>query len=105
MVNGILSIYVAHITNTQRLEQMVEAPNPNVYLETVKKPRTRTRAHCKLGVPEWQVFEWGNSRLGYWRIAGSPILNRAIDNKKLALAGYYDFLAWYESLRKLHLCY
>jgi hypothetical protein len=41
MVNGILSIYVAHITNTQRLEQMVEAPNLNVYLETVEEAKNQ----------------------------------------------------------------
>jgi group II intron reverse transcriptase/maturase len=70
-----------------------------------KKPKARIQALCKLGVPKWQAYEWGNSRLGYWRVAGSPILNRAIDNKRLAQAGYFDFPAQYESLRKLHLCY
>ena len=31
---------------------------------------------------------WGNSRLGYWRIAGSYILCRAITNERLSMAGY-----------------
>ena len=29
---------------------------------------------------------WGNSRLGYWRIAGSYILCRAITSEKLSMA-------------------
>ena len=70
-----------------------------------KKPKARIQALCKLGVPKWQAYEWGNSRLGYWRVAGSPILNRTINNKRLVQAGYYDFPARYESLRKLHLSY
>lgn len=70
-----------------------------------KKPKTRIQALRKLGVADLQAYEWGNTRLGYWRIAGSPILSRTLDNKRLAMAGYYDFPAQYESLRKRHLCY
>ncbi len=69
-----------------------------------KKPRTRIAALRKLGIPDWQAYEWGNTRLGYWRIAASPILTCSITDKKLARAGYYDFPAQYEHLRKLHLC-
>ena len=42
---------------------------------------------------------WGNSRLGYWRIAGSYILSRTITNAKLSMAGYAtltgSYLEWY----------
>ncbi|WP_054940217.1 group II intron reverse transcriptase/maturase [Paenibacillus ihuae] len=69
-----------------------------------KKPRTKVQNLRKLGIPEGQAYQWGNSRLGYWRIAGSPVLSRSITNEKLAQAGYYDFPAQYEHLRKLHLC-
>ncbi|MZQ99396.1 MAG: group II intron reverse transcriptase/maturase [Acidaminobacter sp.] len=67
-----------------------------------KKPRTRIMNLKKLGIPEWQAYQWGNTRLGYWRIAGSAVLNRSITNEKLALAGYYDFPAQYEQLRLMH---
>jgi len=70
-----------------------------------KKPKTRIQALRKLGISDWQAYQWGNTRLGYWRIAGSPILSRTLDNKRLAMAGYYDFPAQYESLRKRHLNY
>lgn len=54
--------------------------------------------------PPAAAYQWGNTRLGYWRVAGSAILSRSITNEKLALAGYYDFPAQYEQIRKLHLC-
>ena len=38
---------------------------------------------------------WGNSRLGYWRIAGSYILCRAITNEKLSMAGYATLMGSY----------
>ena len=37
----------------------------------------------------------GNSRLGYWRIAGSYILSRAITNEKLSMAGYATLMGSY----------
>ncbi len=69
-----------------------------------KKPRTRVMNLKKLGIPEWQAYQWGNTRLGYWRIAGSPVLKCSITNEKLVQAGYYDFPARYEQLRLLDSC-
>lgn len=65
-----------------------------------KKPKTRVRNLKRLGIADWQAYQWGNTRLGYWRIAGSAVLQRSITNEKLAQAGYYDFPAQYEQLRK-----
>ncbi|TLN24692.1 group II intron reverse transcriptase/maturase [bacterium] len=67
-----------------------------------KKPRTRVMNLKKLGIPEWQAYQWGNTRLGYWRIAGSAVLSRSITNEKLVQAGYYNFPAQYEQLRLKH---
>ena len=36
--------------------------------------------------------------LGYWRIAGSPVLACSITNERLAAAGYFSILNCYESL-------
>lgn len=69
-----------------------------------KKPRTRVMNLKKLGIPSWQAYQWGNTRLGYWRIAGSAVLSRSITNGKLAQTGYYDFPVQYEQLRLMHLC-
>ena len=66
-----------------------------------KKPKTKVANLRKLGVPADKAFQWGNSRRGYWRIAGSAVLQRSITNERLAAAGYFSILGCYESL---HLC-
>ena len=63
-----------------------------------KKPRTKVANLRKLGIPADKAYQWGNSRLGYWRIVGSPVLKCSITNKRLAAAGYFSILNYYESL-------
>ena len=63
-----------------------------------KKPRTKVDNLKKLGIPADKAYQWGNSRLGYWRIAGSPVLKCSITNERLAAAGYFSILNYYESL-------
>ena len=63
-----------------------------------KKPKTKAANLRKLGVPTDRAYQWGNSRLGYWRIAGSPVLKCSITNERLAAAGYFSILNCYESL-------
>ena len=66
-----------------------------------KLPKTRVKNLLKLGIPEWAAYQYGNSRKGYWRMAGTTTVNRAISKERLAQAGYYSILDRYESL---HLC-
>lgn len=66
-----------------------------------KKPKTKVANLRKLGIPVDQAYQWGNSRLGHWRIASSPVLQCSITNERLAAAGYFSILSCYESL---HLC-
>ena len=66
-----------------------------------KRPRTRVRNLMRLGMPAWAAYRNGNSRKGYWAVAGSGILSTTITNKRLAQAGYYSILDRYESV---HLC-
>ena len=72
----------------------------DVYLETVEETQTRVANLRKLGIPGWQAYQWGNSRLGCWRIVGSPVLPRSITNEKLVQAGYFEILKQYERMRK-----
>jgi RNA-directed DNA polymerase len=61
-----------------------------------KKPKTRHRNLRRLGIPDQQAREWATSGKGYWRVAGSPILARALPNihwDDLGLKGLY--LTWY----------
>ena len=64
-----------------------------------KKISTKARSLMKLGVSNEQAYRWANTRLGYWRIAKSPILQITITNKRLVQAGYYDISSSYESMR------
>jgi group II intron reverse transcriptase/maturase len=66
-----------------------------------KKPKTRVQNLMRLGMPKWQAYRNGNTRKGYWAVAGSGILTHTITNKRLAQAGYYSILDRYESV---HLC-
>lgn len=64
-----------------------------------KKVRTRITNLIRCGIPKWKAYEWGNSRLGYWRIAGSPIATTAMSNDNLRRAGYPtlcdEYLKWH----------
>jgi RNA-directed DNA polymerase len=64
-----------------------------------KKPKTRIRNLINLGVPSWKVYEWGNTRKGYWRISKSPILNKTLGNFYWSCQGLKSLQARYEILR------
>ena len=67
-----------------------------------KKSKTRVTNLKKLGIPEEYAYMWGNTRLGYWRVAKSPILDRSITKEKLVKAGYYELASNYELKRLKH---
>jgi len=52
----------------------------------------------RLGVSCNEAWRWANSRLGHWRVAGSPILTLSLTNKYLASIGYDDISRRYEML-------
>ena len=63
-----------------------------------KKPKARVTDLMKLGMPKWKAYRIGNSRKGYWAVAGSGILTHTVTNERLAQAGYCSILDLYESL-------
>ena len=64
-----------------------------------KKPKTKVANLIKCGIDKRRAYMWGNTRLGYWRIADSPILKIAISNANLKLKGYPclldSYLEWH----------
>ena len=66
-----------------------------------KKPKTRATNLKKLGMPDWMAYRNGNTRKGYWAVAGSGILTHTITNERLARRGYFDISAAYKSLHSL----
>jgi group II intron reverse transcriptase/maturase len=67
-----------------------------------KRVRTRYRELQHHKIPQEQAWQWANTRKGHWRIAGSPILSRALPDKYLTSLGLMNFVERYE---KLHLSY
>ena len=63
-----------------------------------KKPKARVGNLMKLGMTKWKAYRNGNSRKGYWAVAGSGILTHTVTNERLAQAGYCSILDLYESL-------
>lgn len=66
-----------------------------------KNPRTKVKRLISLGMPKDKAYEWGNTRKGYWRIAGSPILSRALNNQYWESKGLKSLLDRYNSLRNI----
>jgi RNA-directed DNA polymerase len=66
-----------------------------------KLPKTKVKRLLSLGIPKNKAFEWGNTRKGYWRIAGSPILGITLDNQYWKSYGLKSLLDRYTSLRNI----
>lgn len=67
-----------------------------------KKISAKFRNLKQLGTPEERAWMWANTRLGYWRTAGSPVLKRSLTNKYLVSIGYDDISVRYEVLHQNH---
>lgn len=64
-----------------------------------KLPKARRRNLRALGIPERTAHEWGGSQKGYWRIAGTWVLTRALPNAYWREHGLLGFLDPYRRLR------
>jgi group II intron reverse transcriptase/maturase len=64
-----------------------------------KRPAARRRNLRALGIPERHAREWAASRTGYWRIAGSAPLQRALPNAYWTTHGLRTFTDNYHRLR------
>jgi RNA-directed DNA polymerase len=64
-----------------------------------KRYRTRRRELRAAGIPERSAREWAGSRKGYWRIAGSAVLQRALPNAYWADQGLKGFSDPYRRFR------
>jgi group II intron reverse transcriptase/maturase len=64
-----------------------------------KRYKTKRRNLRALGIPEREACEWAASRKGYWRIAGSAPLERALPNAYWTSHGLRTFTDSYQRLR------
>jgi group II intron reverse transcriptase/maturase len=74
------------------LDQWVRRRMRLCYWKQWKLPLTRVKMLVQLGTPDWQAYQWGNSRKGYWRISHSPILQRALNSSLLKREGYLSLM-------------
>ena len=65
------------------------------YWKQWKKIKTRHDNLVKLGIDKSKAWEFANTRKGYWRIAGSPILKRTFTNKYLKKLGFQSIAERY----------
>ncbi len=63
-----------------------------------KKITTRFENLQRCGISKWQSWQWSNTRRGYWHIADSPILSRAISTENLRRSGYPSLYHYYQRL-------
>ena len=52
----------------------------------------------RCGINPWRAWQWANSRKGYWLVAGSGILQRAVNNQRLIVRGYPSLTEMYKSV-------
>ena len=98
---GWLGYYsIANMRNImQEISEWTRRRIRQIYWKQWKRIRTRQCNLVRLGIDKGQAWQWANSRLGYWRIAGSWILSRSLTNKHLVSQGYDDISERYEAKR------
>jgi RNA-directed DNA polymerase len=65
------------------------------YWKQWKKIKTKHNNLVKLGIDNFKAWEFANTRKSYWRIAGSPILQRTFTNKYLKNLGFQSIAERY----------
>ena len=63
-----------------------------------KKIATKQENLKRLGLDKGQAWQYANTRRGYWRTAGSPILQQTLTDKYLESLGYMNIAKKYEVL-------
>ena len=63
-----------------------------------KKVKTKFTNLVKLGIDKYKAWEWANTRKSYWRVSLSPILARALNNKRIADRGYISLVSYYNKV-------
>ena len=78
-----------------KLDEWIRSRIRMVTWKRWKRVRTRYSNLKRLGINKERAWMWANTRKGYWRIAHSPILCRALSNDKFKNVGYISILECY----------
>lgn len=91
--------YKYHLANMKRLlletDEWLRRRIRMCIWKAWKKVKTKVANLIRCGINKYKAYEWGNTRKGYWRIADSYILHRAITNEYLCRAGYATLMGAY----------
>ena len=91
--------YIYHLANMKRLlletDEWLRRIIRMCIWKAWKKVKTKVANLIRCGINKYKAYEWGNTRKGYWRIADSYILHRAITNEYLCRAGYATLMGAY----------
>ena len=81
-VRGWMGYFRLAMTNKRfsNLDQWFRRRLRQIRWKEWKRPRTRVANLRRLGIVKDTAYQWGNSSRAYWRVAGSPILKRALPN-------------------------
>lgn len=79
----------------KQLDQMVRIRLRIGIWKQWKRPKTKISNLVSLGVNQRKAYQWGNSSLGYCRIAHSPTLSTTLNNEYFQRKGYVGFYNYY----------
>jgi group II intron reverse transcriptase/maturase len=72
----------------QSLDEWLRRRIRMCYWKQWKKIKTRLNNLIRLGINKGKAWEFANTRKSYWRIAGSPILQKSLTNRYLEKMGF-----------------
>ena len=79
----------------QSLDEWLRRRIRMCYWKQWKKIKTRLDNLVKLGIDKAKAWEFANTRKNYWRIAGSPILQRTVTSEYLKKLGFQSIAERY----------
>ena len=102
MINGWIGYYqIADMkTYLERISEWLRRRIRQLYWKRWKRAYTRYKNLIQLGVPRETAWRWAQTRKGYWRIAGSQIMEHTMTNRYLETHGFPRILKRYEELRE-----
>lgn len=86
------------VSVTRKLDEWLRRRIRMCHWKQWKKVETRHNNLIKSGIDNYKAWEYANTRKGYWRIAGSPVLSRTFTNDTLRKLGLLSIYETYSSV-------
>jgi hypothetical protein len=86
-------------SRVQRIDEWLRRRLRMCIWKSWKNAQTRIRNLIRCGIDKWKAGQWGYVK-GYWRVAGSPILQRSVTIDNLRKSGYPCLMDYYCKLHR-----